>query len=211
MGESEGALSYTQAAEVIRDAAAYEEPLRRRTEGVTWMLWGLVTAGMVASGSALAWTFPYPHPVLDWYWPLWVLAGIVGTKAVWGIAGVALPARHESPRRSLVAFLAGFVLLVAGFWFLAVSVPEPQLPPLGLAMFAMPWLLLGISNLARTTPVGRRVLAAVGGLMLLAALATVPLYPPGPVDPNFYLMSNIIVAAGGGIPFVLGAWQALRG
>lgn len=211
MSDTEGALSYRQAAEVIREAAAYEAPLRRRTEGVTWMLWGLVCSGLVSSGSSLAWTFPYPHPVLDWYWPLWVLAGIVGTKALWGIAGLALPRRDASPRRSLLAFAAAFVAVYLAFAGLAVSLPESALPPLGLAVFAMPWLLLGLTDLARTTPVGRKVLVAIGGSMLVVALATAPLYAPDVVDPNWYLMSNVIMATTAAIPFTLGAWQALRG
>ncbi|MCA1814791.1 MAG: hypothetical protein LC624_12755, partial [Halobacteriales archaeon] len=103
-------LTVEQAVRAIDAARRYEEPLRRRTEGVTWMVWGFVTFAMMSFGSALELLgLPFSSQVYYLY-PFALLAiGIAGTKAVWSIAGVSLPATREGTLRSA----AGIALAIA--------------------------------------------------------------------------------------------------
>lgn len=42
-------FSLQSALQALEQATRYEEPLRHRTEGVTWMLWGVVAVGIFLS------------------------------------------------------------------------------------------------------------------------------------------------------------------
>jgi len=203
-------LSLQEAAATIAEARAYEEPLRRRTEGVTWMLWGLITAGVIASGSALELLLPLSHPVYAIYPFLWLGAGVLGTKAVWSIAGVSLPPTREGMRRSAVAIILA-AATVAVVWLGAiVLVPVSALPAFILLGLGAPWVALGMFNPHRVSRSGRTAMVASGAAMFLAALLMIPSLGPNH-DASFHLMAVVGTFVGCGAPFIAGAVQALRG
>jgi hypothetical protein len=208
---AEAKLSVEQAVQTIARVSAYEAPLRRRTEGVTWMVWGLVTAGLVASGSALErYGVPFSNPVYELYPFLWLAAGIVATKAVWSIAGVSLPPTKEGARRTALAIALAIVVTVAVWTVALVAVPISAAPAFILIGLATPWVVLGTINPHRATRAGRLAMIASGAALFATAFAMLP-YLPSDHDAGFRLMEVLGTFVGCGAPFVAGAVQALRG
>jgi hypothetical protein len=203
-------LTVEQAVATIEAARQYEEPLRRRTEGVTWMLWGLVTAGLFASGTALGLVVGFSHPAIALYPFVWLAAGIAGTKAVWSIAGVSLPPTREGQRRSLLSILAAAAVVAVAWGVPSALLPEAALPPFALLGNAAPWVVLGLLNPHRATGVGRRAMVAAGAGIALVALVTSPLVANAG-HAAWDIVTLLGIVAGGGGPFLAGLWQALRG
>lgn len=210
--EEPGTLTADEALATIARTAAFEEPLRRRVEGVTWMVWGFVTAGVTLSTSAIELGFGYPWPAwVDVVFPwVWLLAGLAGTTAVWRIAALARPEAHPGRRPALVAMVVVVGLIIAIWAVVGVIVPMEQQSPFVLVTLAVPWLALAALNPHRATAIGRKVMGAIGGLLVLGALAWLPATSGlgHGAFPQTMLASALL---GGGIPLALGFWQAVRG
>lgn len=213
-----GALSAQHAWETIQQASTYEEPLRRRTEGITWMLWGLVTIAIFLSYDALSPHFHhYDHATgiethAPWYiqilWVYWVIAGALFTWVLWRTVALAFPVGPHRPAGIKVTLL--WVAAGAIGWTLALLLLpnlHPHLTPV--VALGIMWLTLGVLNLQRATPLGRRVLVVSGFLILLLSLAIQPLAP----DPggDLFALNAARALAAGLPPFLVGLWQALRG
>ncbi|MDX1612450.1 MAG: hypothetical protein R3185_08770, partial [Candidatus Thermoplasmatota archaeon] len=120
-GES---LTVQEAVDTLHEAAAFEQPLRRRSEGVTWMIWGVITACIQLSFDALgssrvAW--PYWAIVI-----LWPLVGSAMTLATWRIAGVGAPSLEPKGKRSVLGSLAWLPVVYALWGVLALIGPGLQ-------------------------------------------------------------------------------------
>lgn len=201
-------LTVRRAVETIEQANRFEEPLRRRTEGATWMVWGLVTAGFFL--------FPFPTfaspGIAGVAVPLlmlaWVAVAFFMTSAVWRIAGMASPGVKPTRRQTTFAVAgAAGVLAAVGLGLMWLQVLGVYRDPLQMLPIGAMWAVAGASNLRRMTPVGRRVMIAIGiAIALLAvvlALLGVRIY-----DPADHVMA---AAVAGGVPFLGGLWQTLRG
>ncbi len=207
-----GALTPEEAAETIEQAQGYEEPLRRRTEGVTWMVWGLVPAGIQLSYDA---SLDYIHGFPWWLNPLillgWALIGILFTYAVWRIAVLDRPGVREHRWRSILGGALWLPIVYAGmglaFVVTDVGWQGAFLPLVGIGLT---WLVLGLTNVFKATSIGRRTIVAVGAAILLVATTIAIL-----VDLSSAMGRNLTqlaaIFAGGGIPFVAGLWQSLHG
>jgi len=214
MAEPTGSeLSAQDAVASIARATAFDEPLRRRAEGVTWMVWGFVTAGIFLSGNALELVFGFPGPAWTEAVPwLWLAAGIAATTAIWRIAALARPEVHPGRRAALVA--VGLVVgLIALIWVPASGfglVPPQAQAALVLATLGVPWIAIALANPHRGTSVGRRVMVLNGALLALASLLWAPMLGTLPHHgfPETMLLGALL---GGGIPLVTGFWQVLRG
>lgn len=208
---AEAAWSPREALATIARTTAFEEPLKRRTEGVTWMVWGFVTAGVMLSQNAVTLALGF-HPDRDmWVVPvLWLLAGVAATTAVWRIAAVAKPEAHPG-RRSAVLSIAAVVGLLALIWIPAgLLLPDEAQAALVPLTIGAPWLALGLVNAHRGTTFGRRVMLAIGGLIMLAGLAWAP-FVPGLAHHGYHHTTLVAALVGGAVPLVLGFWQAVRG
>lgn len=211
-------LSARSAWRTIQEASAYEEPLRRRTEGLTWMVWGLVTLAIFLSYDAISPHFhSFDHATgtettSPWYidilWVYWVIAGALLTWAVWRNVSLASPIAAHRPAGLKVTLL--WVLTGAIGWTLVLLL-LPGLHPHLTATLAigLAWITLGVVNLQRATAVGRRVIAFTGFAILLLGLAAQTLAPePGE---DLFLLNIARMLAAGLPPFLGGLWQTLRG
>ncbi len=221
-----GALSTREALTTIERARAYEEPLRRRAEGVTWMIWGVVIAGIQLSFSArrdLVWppgstTEPLATP--GWYDPMavvgWLAVGMLLTFATWRIASLRAPEMAPKPRRTAIGGLIFAVFLfgsMAVLYAIAGSMPEALFPVLSIGAA---WLGVGVLDLFETTDTGRRTLIATGASILLVGTIAAFLLPWGGFlqhsgQLTYEATAPVTILAGGGIPFLAGLWQSSIG
>lgn len=209
-GES---LTPEQAAATIEEARGFEEPLRRRTEGVTWMIWGIVPAGIQLSFDAAGDYMTHGWP--GWVDPLillgWPLLGIAMTYAVWRIAVLDKPGLSRHRWRSLLGAVLWLPLVYAGIGLtvllFGIGWEGAFLPLVGIGAS---WLVLGATNAFKATPTGRRVLVAVGAIILAVALgiaASVDI--TSDLGTDLTQLAAIFVA--GGVPILAGLWQSIRG
>lgn len=208
-----GELTPEQAAATIEQARGFEEPLRRRTEGVTWMIWGLVPAGIQLSFNAA--TAYVSHPFPGWLDPMillgWPLLGITMTYAVWRIAVLNKPGLSGHRWRSMLGAALWLPAVYASmgltFMLFGVGWHGAFLPLVGIGAT---WLVLGATNTFKATPTGRKVLVAIGAIILGVAVgiaATVDL--ASDVGTDLTQLAAIFVA--GGIPVLAGLIQSVRG
>lgn len=206
-------------AQLLERALAYEDSLRGRTEGITWMLWGLVLGAimfMYAGMGALYDEAPALRPLLMVLWVPWVLAGAALTAALWRTAALAARAPAFAGPRGLLVAAAWVGAILLGFALVA-ALPHARNPESAPVLaLGVAWLALGATNLLRATPDGRRVLLAVGATLVVAGLALVLALPapaygaPDEAQARFLqdLLRGGLVAL---VPFAAGLWQALRG
>lgn len=206
-------LTPQQAAQTIEKARSYEAPLRRRTEGVTWMIWGVVPAGIQLSFDAVADYAPqggagWVHPVILLGWPL---VGLLLTFAVWRIAVLDRPSLSRYRWRSVFGAALWLPLAYAGMGLaLAISGIGWQGAFLPLVGIGITWLVLGAANVFKATPTGRRTLLLVGVLVLATALGIAAVLDvESSLGRDVTQLAAIFVA--GGVPFLAGLWQTVRG
>lgn len=219
-------LSVEDAVATIEQATGYEEALRRRTEGVTWMVWGVVTGGIQMSFTAGRSFFrPFRDaraggPPPGWYEPLvilgWLAVGVLLTFAVWRIASVSAPKLAPKPRRTAlggILFIALLYAAIAVLSWLAGGMPEALFPLLAIGAA---WLGAGALDVFETTSTGRRTLLVIGAVILAAGAIAVLALPwsgflPYREELTYDAVSPLVILAGGGVPFLAGLWQTLRG
>lgn len=160
----EAAWAPREALASIAEISRRDDALRARTEGLTWVIWGMGNAG-----AALTYTSLAPDGVLAWWMPplaaLWILASVLVTVGLWRSA--AVPFRPGfSFRRGLALFLVWPLLLGAismGIVTLAgwENVAQAKLVATGL-------LLLGFAafNPLHFTRTGRLTAAGLGVVAL---------------------------------------------
>lgn len=208
-------LTPEAAAETIEEARSYEEPLRRRTEGVTWMIWGVVTAAIALSYSSIPTYYPgyegvpwFLHGLVTFGWPL---VGVAMTYATWRIAVVDTPSLAGRSLRSALSSALWLPLVYVGigavFLLGGDRVGEAAGIPIGIGLA---WLTLGGLNPFRATATGRRVMLGAGAVTLAGGLAFAP-FAAGFPHGGYPQMRLVALALGGGAPFLGGLWQTLRG
>lgn len=208
-GNDANELNVQGAIDTLEKALAYDAPLRTRGEGLSWLVWGLAfcLVALVTSGR-VDWPLWVSYAVVI---PLWATVALVGTSAVWRLAGIARPALSPSPVKVAigVAGVAGglFVLNWIGF---AVLNATGSAAILALVMPSVPWGLLGWVQWSRLSAAGRRATVALGVLMALLFLTYVEFVMTGEY---FWDAVGVRVITGimGGIPIVVGlAWTFRR-
>lgn len=198
-----------EAVETIGRATAYDMPLRRRTEGVTWMIWGLATAVVFLAFSTLD-----PTRFVSWI-PiivLWPLLGIVGTSAAWRIAALSRATlAPQASRMSTSAIVIMVGLAIALVVSLAVTGGNGPSPPLlASVLTVLPWAAFAALQWRRMTPGGQRTMVWTGVSMFLAMLAILQFVM---VPDAEHAPANLLIAVAllGGPPFALGLWRTFRG
>lgn len=210
MNETAGTddLSAADAVATIERVSTYEEPLRRRTEGVTWVVWGLVTVTFLATQAALGDTVPWELYFLIWL-PGWLGVGVLGAELVWRIAGLTRETLAPDARRAIALFVVG-ALAFASLMAAVYPFSGPNYAPQTILVLVLPWTFLATVQWGRLTEGGRRLSVAVAvTLVVLGAaflLAGGVAFVQG--TDRAALMVGMIA---GGVPFATGTWWTLRG
>lgn len=212
------AFDAREAATVIQRMEGYEAGLHRRTEGITWMIWALVFAGITMSYWVMGLVSPpgtegaadiLPDRGLVTPWIGWVIAGGLATAAVW--RGAALKGanglRHVAALGAIMALL--WILFIAS-WFVPAVITQYLYGMGPLVLFGLATLIVVDTRLMPLSAEGRTVgrvvaLAQVGGGLafgLLVAWGGASL----PVAPE--LAATLFL---GGSWMAAGLWQSTRG
>ena len=206
---SETGFSVRQAADVLTEATRYEEALRQRTEGLTWMIWGIVTPSIWLTyglvGASLD-TMPAWTALL---WMPWVYVGVVTTVVLWRSAALAAPRIVDGGQKGWVVGLAWFAVTSLMWWLLERGVPSLNAAVIPLFVISAAWTLFGVIDLNRTSATGRRVSIAIGAATLVAA-GVVAFLAPGTSDAAYMTATVGSVIATSVFPLVGGFWQAMR-
>lgn len=188
-----------EAVETLARASRWEGSLAQRTEGLTWMIWGLAMAGMFVSyGLADALD---GEPIMPFLWAPWVIAGNLLTWALWRTA--ALHSTEIAPMRERRRWWAVAAVFLGVFGVMTWVMP-PQTWAVPMILTGAVWSFMGLL-IPRMSRQGRVVSACVGVGVALAAIALVLLRVPEPVG------GTLATALVGGIPLAGGLWQVLRG
>lgn len=214
-----GPLEAREALATISEAVKLEQALRSRTEGITWMVWGLIWVGYELSFDAWAWiTRPAPFDAtVGWVmWVPWVLAGTLVTIALWRTAAVSVPALEDrKPAGWLVT--AAWVLFVGVAWqgsFLLIVEPLglPGTPEtLGSIVVGLAWVLFGVLNPFGVTDRGRHVAEVIGLVMIVTGVVVGGMLPHEASAYTNKIATLTVVPIGGLVPLLAGYWQATRG
>lgn len=193
-------LTPQEAAQAIARANAWEDRIVHRTEGMTWMVWGLVTAGIWVTLTAMS-RGPQAIVPMTLSWSVWVIAGFALTYSLWRSAALTRPDVVRTPAWwTYPAKVAGIALAIVSLHF----VIQPTTPAYPLALMGFLWSALALLS-RRWSRLGKMTTLAIGGLVILGGLA-LP-YLVGGME-NMMLTAALI---GGTIPVLGGFYQTLRG
>jgi hypothetical protein len=200
-------LSPAEAAAAIRDTRGLDAMLRRRTSGLMWMLWGLITPGIFmtfgfasASVDGFAWWIPL-------LWVPWAVLGIGMTAMLWRSVRLVLPMARQRPRREVVSHVLLFLVVVVGSAWTTVLLDLPVHPPaVALGGLGVVSMLFGIFGILTEDAIERRVRFLTGlGLVIVAGL--IMWLVPGLTAIVFITGAVAALAAFYGS----GLWMVLRG
>jgi hypothetical protein len=153
---TERRLSALEAANAIQGMRELDAPLADRTEGLVWMAWGLVAAGIsmtfaFAAASATAWQ--------AWFaglWIPWAILGITFSVMLWRSAGLVL--ERTIPRRQWLLHVGTFLLATVGLVAVVLALHLPVMPPTA--------VLTGLGALTMTFGLARLKRQRVAGLVM---------------------------------------------
>lgn len=219
-------LTPGQAFEEVGRALRFEASLRSRTEGLTWIVWGLVSAATFLTFEAVTSLYYGDTPFTQgagfeeqrapWWtgglWVPWLIVGILATYALWRSA--ALSSREVAshrPRHLLV--LVGWIAAVSVGWlFAALVLPDANVAAFPVVGIGTAWILLGVSNVYRGTRRGRVTATVIGTCIFAAGLAmAATMSPHASVDRSGAVVGHVAAVVTGLVPFLGGLWQTLRG
>lgn len=193
-------LTPQDAALAIARANQWEDRIIHRTEGMTWMVWGLVTAGIWVTLTAMS-RGPQAILPMTLSWTVWVVAGFGLTYALWRSAALTRPdVIRTAPWWTYLVKVAGIALAIASLNF----VMQPTTPAYPLALMGFLWIALALLS-RRWSRLGKITALAIGAAVIIGGLA-LPYLVGG--------MEEMMLAAaliGGIIPTVGGFYQTLRG
>ena len=193
-------LTPQDAALALAKAGRWEDRLQHRTEGITWMVWGLVSAGIWVTMLALS-RLPLTMAGFAAGWSIWVLAGFATTYVVWRSASLTQPDRVRMAPWWTWPLKAG---VIAAAVFLLHYAIEPTTPAYAVAILGSAWIAMALLA-RRWSALGRRVGVGVGALVV-AGGAALPYLASGM---DAMMLGAALVSA---VPATLGGlYQALRG
>lgn len=187
-------MTAIDAARTIEETRRWDSVLRHRTEGLTWMLWGIVTGGMFFSytfaGMAHApeWTFPV-------LWIPWVVIGNVFVVLLWKTASFSN--RRVAPERSWRKYVGMILAFIAIFTleFLVFRIDSWLIP---MYFAAIAWGGMGLF-MPSMSPRGKRASMGIGVVTLLCALILSVARPAEPLGGVLASLCLFVAAFGGGL------------
>ncbi|MBI2078145.1 MAG: hypothetical protein HYT80_07225 [Euryarchaeota archaeon] len=210
-------LSVKGALDTLRKLEGLEIGLYQRTEGATFMLWGLVNAGIFFTFTAFGAIFEENFPTwASFAWAPWVAAGMLATWALWRSAHVTaqMPASRGHGAREMVFYLTLYsVLFVSGFTLYAMSGGLGDLKEPGIATIVLGLCSAGAAVLRRnrSTPAAQRIGIGVG-ILAIALTLVLSFAVSYSVDWQAYWYQSIagVVTIGGGW-FAGGFYLTMKG
>lgn len=213
------ALSLQAALQTVNHALRFEDSLRSRTEGLTWIVWGLVSAATFLSFEAVGHLYDrggaFAEQPPPWWasglWVPWLLVGIATTYALWRSAALSSPdVARGRPRHGVILVIwVGFVTLG---WLVAVWVfPHAAVSAYPIMGLGTAWVVLGVGNPYRGTWRGRRVAIGQGVLIFVVGMLVAATFSPHPYDPSGALVGHVGALITGLVPILGGLWQTTRG
>lgn len=190
-------MTPTDAARVLAEASGYEDALVQRTEGLTVMVWGLVTPGIWLAYAGFG-----TRPIAPFLWVPWVAAGAVTTFFLWRSAALSQPgALGRQPGLAFFARWLGFVIVLAASMYIV----RPNSAAGPLVIVGLSWLAMAAFNLWGMSPRGRGVWLVCGSALVLSGGALLLLRAGEDVG----LTVSVLVS--GIVPLAAGAYQTTRG
>lgn len=207
-------MSIERALSTIQKLEGLEIGLYQRTEGITWMLWGFITAGIYFMFSTFGAAMEDDLP--DWLgflWAPWVAAGIAATMAIWRSAHLASGAQFQARAMrgySLIYLVTYFVLFFLAFFLLHTYGSTWNLKEPGVVMIVLGVASTLVAHLTTSSAPARSMLRIVGALALVAALvlALVPYSVPWHAY-AYQTFAGVIILGGGW--FLGGLYLTLKG
>lgn len=202
-------LTVPGALKTLQNLEGLEIGVYQRTEGTTWIVWGLVTAGIFFTYSTFAQGL---DGEFAWYlaflWVPWIAAGLVASAFMWNAAHVKAPppeVRAKGIREMVTVTLFFLAMFFLGFTIYQGLVEDRS----GLREPGMAHGILGLASIGfgflprpRCSPGARRMVTVVGVLNIVAVLvlAFVPYASVG----QSYLVQTLLGALLGGGGWFLG-------
>ena len=213
-----GELTARGAVEAMRSLEGVTEALRRRTAGMTWMIWGFVVPAIFLSYNALGATGALDDPgpwlvaLLNVLWAPWVAIGVLATRALWRSA--ALPMAQDVRKARRDGVLQGALFVGAIFGLMAVvraldlGLVEPGSALLGVALASLASGALNLNCDDRTD----RLAWTYAGLFLLAVVLVTWLATPSEPEWLPFAVFGTVAPLATAIAYVgAGIWLSLRG
>lgn len=192
-------LTPQQAARVLADASRYEDGLRHRTEGLTFMAWGLVASGTFVA-YALASILDAPAWVFATLWAPWIAVGIAFTFALHRSVALTRERPEEAPSGSDWAK----TLVVTAVVGIAYAIARPDGPLVPLGILGLSYVAMFGLNVFGSTRTGRLVGFGTGAV-LAGAAATLAI-AGAPIE----VSGTLSMVLPGALLCSLGLWQTLR-
>lgn len=200
------------AVSTIDRAIAYTQPLRRRTEGLTWVLYGMSSA-LFAISYVWMWEKGYDYSFRIFFvWLVgYALLAIVPGLLAWRIASIAGEQYSIDARRVATAAVLVGVLLIAvnvGLW----SVFGETRLAIALSIVLLgdaTWAGLAIAQWSRLSDSGRRDTWVLAGLMAAVGVALVYILRADAATVDLDVL--IFLASLCVIPTAAGLWRLARG
>lgn len=223
------AFSVREAAESIRSLQGFDEGLRRKVEGATWIIWGLVFGGIgMTYGAAELYdqltylsgsTGGFAQALAPFLWLPWTVGAAAATVALWR-STETLP-RVGSKHPWLVAF-GGISASIAAMWILVLaSWSIEDLIGFELTRFLHPLTILGAFaivfgawNPLKLTRIGGRVAIAVGLSQIVIGIGVALAMPREWSDVTWQLQAtvNVVIATSLAATWIVGGlYETLRG
>lgn len=204
-------LDVETAISTIDKAMSYTQPLLRRTEGLTWLLFGLASALFMFSYAWVSEKGLDPHyNLLLLFLVGYAFLSIGPALLTWRIASVMSDAYRLDARRvgATIAILA--LLLVASNVALWMTLEDTQLNiAMSIVIFgAAPWTGLALAQWSRLSERGRRDTWILGATMAATGFALVYVFRAGATTID--LDMAIFAVTNGAIPAAAGLWRLVR-
>ncbi|MHB8587098.1 MAG: hypothetical protein ACYDDF_14820 [Thermoplasmatota archaeon] len=186
------------AANAIAKAQRWDVDLRRRTEGISWMIWGIITAAIFLS-YPLASAFGAPDWAYAVLWLPWTFAGYAIMFALWRTAHLASPQDVARPGFGRYVALAGIYMVIFTLDFVVL---HPQTAAIPMLLAGILWAGMGLFMPAMSTK-GKVVSLVIGVTTALCSVAITALAIPYPE--SGFLASALV----GLVPLAGGFYHAL--
>jgi hypothetical protein len=157
-------LTPTDAARIFADAKQWDKQLQHRTEGISWMVWGLAV-GSYATGLPFLAQLNIPFPFMFFSWVPWIGGAALINYALWRSASLT---QHDIPRPSAWSY-AWKTLIVLVLLLLLHFVVKPMTMAIPVATIGIAWIAMA-SIVRWYSPEGRRLGYIIGSIVVLGGL-----------------------------------------